>query len=398
MSAMSAENPQMVTSGFPETVEVPGSKSKSKSKTILVTTTGPIPRGHRYHGSQRNEFHFIDGLNNEIGRSVQNGYLTWDEVIEWFPLVYPTLEKGTFNIYRCPEPDPSDLAKTISQLEYPVNLLREGGAAFKGNSWFVILGLNKEYIKVEHTRQIPGLRVEPSPNLPTDPRLRYYWEAVRSRDRRCVLTGKTMKQSRDGPPGAQLVCCPVFPPELRGEWLEKGWPRRITDVSEEVVIGKEKLCSIQNGILMESRFSAPFTMNKFAINPKRNYKITVFRNEEHSQIIDGKRAQIPQVNIRTHKDNRVSDDLLYNHWKESVIINMTGRQKCDRLPNYNNFRSMCLSKPNDRTKRATEIYLAKALILDIDRCEHSTMYDIMEAELAAHGFAGYTDDDWCIDP
>ncbi|KAF3275580.1 hypothetical protein TWF970_006750 [Orbilia oligospora] len=362
----------------------------------------PIYRGSRYYDSKLNDFHFLDGHNNEVGRSEQHGNLTWDEIMEWFTLVYPNLKKGTFKVYRCPDANPMDLAKTISRLGEPIDLVKEKDVVFQGNSWYVILGLNKEYIKVEHTRHIPGLRVAPSTSVPTDPRceakrkpqLRYYWETVRSRDRKCVLTGKNMKQSKNGRPGAQLVCCPIYPPELRSEWLAKGWPRRITDVSEEVVIGKEKLCSIQNSILMESRFSSAFTMNKFSINPKRGYKITVFRNEDYSYTLDGKHALIAAVNTRTFKDNRVSDELLYNHWKESVIINMTGRQKCDLLPTYPNFRGMCTSTFDARTKLATEIYLAKALVLDIDRCEQPTMYDIMEAEFAARGFSGYTDDDW----
>ncbi|EGX47827.1 hypothetical protein AOL_s00083g39 [Orbilia oligospora ATCC 24927] len=362
----------------------------------------PIYRGSRYYDSKLNDFHFLDGHNNEVGRSEQHGNLTWDEIMEWFTLVYPNLKKGTFKVYRCPDANPMDLVKTISRLGEPIDLVKEKDVVFQGNSWYVILGLNKEYIKVEHTRHIPGLRVAPSTSVPTDPRceakrkpqLRYYWETVRSRDRKCVLTGKNMKQSKNGRPGAQLVCCPIYPPELRSEWLAKGWPRRITDVSEEVVIGKEKLCSIQNSILMESRFSSAFTMNKFSINPKRGYKITVFRNEDYSYTLDGKHALIAAVNTRTFKDNRVSDELLYNHWKESVIINMTGRQKCDLLPTYPNFRGMCTSTFDARTKLATEIYLAKALVLDIDRCEQPTMYDIMEAEFAARGFSGYTDDDW----
>ncbi|KAK6520899.1 hypothetical protein TWF506_001141 [Arthrobotrys conoides] len=369
-------------------------KKGSRSMSDLPHVTEPIYRGLRYYDSKLNDFHFLDGHNNEVGRSEQHGNLTWDEIMEWFTFVYPTLKRGTFNIYRCPDANPMDLAKTISRLGEPIDLVKEKDVVFQGNSWYVILGLKKEYIKVEHTRHIPGLRVAPSTSVPTDPRLRYYWETVRSRDRKCVLTGKSMKQSKNGRPGAQLVCCPIYPPELRTEWLAKGWPRRITDVSEEVVIGKEKLCSIQNSILMESRFSSAFTMNKFSINPKRGYKITVFRNEDYSYTLDGKHALIPAVNTRTFKDNRVSDELLYNHWRESVIINMTGRKKCDLLPTYPNFRGMCTPTFDTRTKQATEIYLAKALVLDIDRCEHPTMYDIMEAEFAARGFAGYTDDDW----
>ncbi|KAK6503309.1 hypothetical protein TWF481_008332 [Arthrobotrys musiformis] len=359
--------------------------------------TEPIYRGHRYFDSKLNDFHFLDGLNNEVGRSEQHGNITWDEMMEWFAIVYPNLKRGTFKIYRCPDSNPMDLAKTISKLGEPIDVVKEKDVAFQGNSWYVILGLNKEYIKIEHTHHIPGLRVAPSTGIPVDPRLRYYWETVRSRDRKCVLTGKSMKQSKNGRPGAQLVCCPIYPPELRAEWLAKGWPRRITDVSDEVVIGKEKLCSIQNSILMESRFASAFTMNKFSINPKRGYKITVFRNEDYSYTLDGKNAQIAAVNTRTYKDNRVSDELLYNHWKESVIINMTGRKGCDLLPTYDSFRNMCITNFDGRTKQATEIYLAKALVLDIDRCEHPTMYDIMEAEFAARGFAGYTDDDWWIE-
>ncbi|KAF3120915.1 hypothetical protein TWF569_002857 [Orbilia oligospora] len=371
--------------------DVPAIAEASKPKPSVAE---PIYRGSRYYDSKLNDFHFLDGHNNEVGRSEQHGNLTWDEIMEWFTLVYPNLKKGTFKIYRCPDANPMDLAKTISRLGEPIDLVKEKDVVFQGNSWYVILGLKKEYIKVEHTRHIPGLRVAPSTSVPTDPRLRYYWETVRSRDRKCVLTGKSMKQSKNSRPGAQLVCCPIYPPELRSEWLAKGWPRRITDVSEEVVIGKEKLCSIQNSILMESRFSSAFTMNKFSINPKRDYKITVFRNEDYSYTLDGKNALIAAVNTRTFKDNRVSDELLYNHWKESVIINMTGRQKCDLLPTYPNFRGMCTPTFDARTKLATEIYLAKALVLDIDRCEQPTMYDIMEAEFAARGFSGYTDDDW----
>ncbi|KAK6351378.1 hypothetical protein TWF718_004539 [Orbilia javanica] len=362
--------------------------------TSKLTIVDPIYKGHRYSDSKLNDFHFLDGHNNEVGRSEQHGNLTWDEIIEWFTIVYPTLKRGTYNIYRCPDANPTDIAQTMLRLGEPIDLVKDKDVVFQGNSWYLILGLKKEYIKVEHTRYIPGLRVAPSTSVPTDPRLRYYWESVRSRDRRCVLTGKSMKQSKNGRPGAQLVCCPVYPPELRSEWLAMGWPKRITDVSDEVVIGKEKLCSIQNSILMESRFSSAFTMNKFAINPKRGYKMTVFRNEDYSYTLDGKHAQIPSVNTRTFKDNRVSDELLYNHWRESVIINMTGRKQCDLLPVYHDFRSMCTPTFDARTKQATEIYLAKALILDIDRCEHPTMYDIMEAEFAARGFAGYTDDDW----
>ncbi|KAK6536779.1 hypothetical protein TWF281_000993 [Arthrobotrys megalospora] len=384
MSATSTTQAAPVVSGFPGVV------LPSQARTQ------PIYRGNRYFDSKPNDFHFLDGLNNEVGRSEQNGSITWDEIMEWFSIVYPTLKRGSYNIYRCNDANPKDLAQ--SRLEAPIDLQRFKDNMIQGNAWYVILGLNREYIKVEITRRVPGLRVAPNTCVPIDPRFRYYWETVRCRDRRCILTGKSMKQTKSGRPGAQLVCCPIYPPELRGEWIANGWPRRITDVSEEVVIGKEKLCSIQNSILMDSRFSAAFTMNNFSINPKRGYKITCFRTEDYSYTLDGKHAQIPQVNNRTVKDNRVSDELLYNHYKESVIINMTGRQKCDELPPYKDFRSMCTPTFDKLTKLATEIYLAKSLVLDIDRCEHPTMYDIMEAEFAARGFAGYTDDDWYTDP
>ncbi|KAK6495969.1 hypothetical protein TWF481_003014 [Arthrobotrys musiformis] len=342
----------------------------------------PIPTGIRYPGSKHNDFHFLDGMNNAVGRSEQNGSITWDELMEWFGIVYPSLRKGTFAIHKCQDHNPQDLAKSRFHMGPAIDLQKSKYSLVTGDTWYVILGLDGEYIKVEATREIPPLRVEPGTHTPNDIRFQYFWEAVRYRDRKCVLTGACIKITGGGHSnrGASL-------------WNTKGWQNRLVDDTEEVVMGKTKICSMQNAILMDSTYISAFTKNKIAINPEKGYKITCFRTEGTSYTLDGKLAHIPSINSRTPQDSRVSDELLYHHYKESVIINMTGRWGYDELPDYDEWCDMCVNKVDKFTKKATELYFAKALVLDIDRSEPITIYDLIEVEFAVRGFVGYTDDD-----
>ncbi|KAJ6261096.1 hypothetical protein Dda_3761 [Drechslerella dactyloides] len=343
----------------------------AKRFSVLYLTTMASDQGYnktRYAASTDQDFHFVDGKNQEIGRSEQSGSITWDDVMEWFSIVYPNLEPGTYRIHQCTEAEPKDPLRRHGRA---LDMKAAKNHLILANKWYVVLGLDGylvtlgDYIKVEITSEKPGLRIPPSPRPPHDYRYFNFWEAVRLRDRMCILSGLRLNQKIKCPKlPAELVSCHIFPPELIDEWNRKKMGSKVTDKRNPGIIGKTKINSPQNGVLVDLLLFKAFTTNKISINPRKGYKITTFRTDGEDSHVDSKRAHI---NKTCGDYDRVSDELLYNHYRESVIINMTGREGIDAVPEFSKWSRLGGGNLNHTHKEGVELFLAKRLAIDVNR-------------------------------
>ncbi|KAK6355092.1 hypothetical protein TWF696_004216 [Orbilia brochopaga] len=271
----------------------------------------------RYFGSTPRDFHFINGRNQEIGRAEQNGNVTWAEIMEWFSIVYPTLRWGTFRVHECLDRDPEDpLVRRGPAIDMPTS----GNHLILPNTWYVILGPDGRYIRIETTTDIPAPRVPPLRYPNRDYRLHFFWQSVELRDGICVFSDPHVNQT-------------LVPPQPG----TRGW-----------IPGRTVSCHIFPLELLE----------------ERGYKMTTFKTGDNILQNDGKGAII---NTDCGQDDRVSDDLLYNHYRETVIINMTGRRNFDVIDfgTTESWSHMGIPSPSLHQKIAVELYFKKVFALGV---------------------------------
>jgi len=98
--------------------------------------------------------------------------------------------------------------------------------------------------------------------LSTGFRVQGFRDAVRNRDRRCVITGaEVIAIAEDNWTGFQASH--IFPLAYEGEWTRGGFSRWITIVT---AVGGS-INSIQNGMLLRNDIHSQFDQYDFAINP-----------------------------------------------------------------------------------------------------------------------------------
>ncbi|PUU82978.1 hypothetical protein B9Z19DRAFT_937281, partial [Tuber borchii] len=136
-------------------------------------------------------------------------------------------------------------------------------------------------------------------------------DAVRARDRRCVITG-----------------CPaggiwewhgyeptfIFPLTYEQHWITHGYDKWIT-----IPGSSGSITSVQNGMLLRQDIGTLFQSYILSINPDDDYKIVSFRGSNYG--IAGTRLN------KTFRDDpsRPVDQLLRWHFRQAVLANVRGQ-------------------------------------------------------------------------
>ncbi|KAE8445133.1 hypothetical protein EG329_013735 [Mollisiaceae sp. DMI_Dod_QoI] len=151
----------------------------------------------------------------------------------------------------------------------------------------------------------------------TGTRVQAFVDAIRSRDRRCVITGRVaINADRNRWTGFEAAH--IFPLAFEGLWKEYNYGRWIKSPSNGEEIKGGKINSIQNGLLLSSDIHQLFDMYDFSINPDDNYKIVCFDRDGYDiagNFFDQRPLDDPQ---------RPADQLLRWHFRQAVLVNMKG--------------------------------------------------------------------------
>jgi hypothetical protein len=153
---------------------------------------------------------------------------------------------------------------------------------------------------------------------------------VRARDKKCVISGK----DNDGAPWdvwAGFEAAHVFPLQYESLWTQYDYGQWITNMES----GSSRINSVQNGLLMSENLHTQFDQYLFSINPdvrnlelvlailtrqKDGYKIISFMPNREG--IDGR--VLDPICRNPNNPDRVSDDVLRWHFRQSVLANIRG--------------------------------------------------------------------------
>jgi hypothetical protein len=101
-------------------------------------------------------------------------------------------------------------------------------------------------------------------SLQSGTRVRAFTDAVRSRDRRCVITGEEYLNDDEW---WGLEAVHIFPLAYEQHWKEHNYDRWISIPPGGEEIKGGTINSVQNGLLLDSAVHQGFDMYKFSINP-----------------------------------------------------------------------------------------------------------------------------------
>ncbi|KAF8534786.1 hypothetical protein BDD12DRAFT_387723 [Trichophaea hybrida] len=142
-------------------------------------------------------------------------------------------------------------------------------------------------------------------------RLATFRDAVRERDRRCVITGKRALNADHGF-WFGFEATHVFPLAYEGHWKEHNYGITIPSASGG------SLNSVQNGMLLRADIHMLFDCYAISINPDDNYKIVCF-------MLDGEGIAGRYLDQQFLEDpHRPVDQLLRWHFRQAVLANMRG--------------------------------------------------------------------------
>ncbi|KAK9318770.1 HNH endonuclease-domain-containing protein [Lipomyces orientalis] len=142
-------------------------------------------------------------------------------------------------------------------------------------------------------------------------------DGVRARDGKCVISGEVNDGALWGV-WAGFQAAHVFPLEHENLWMQFNYGRWITNM--DGVVGRSKINSLQNGLLMSENLHTRFDQYLFSINPDDSHKVITFMPNHWG--IDG-RILDPICRQPNHPD-RVSDEVLRWHFRQCVLANMRG--------------------------------------------------------------------------
>jgi len=149
-------------------------------------------------------------------------------------------------------------------------------------------------------------------SLSTGTRIQSFRNAIRLRDRRCVISG----QRALGVRWRGFEAAHIFPLAYEGHWNDNGYGRWITIPPENDKGGS--INSVQNGLLLRSDIHQLFDGYDLSINPDDHYKITCFSPDGSGlagKYLDQDFLDDPQ---------RPVDQLLRWHFRQAVLANMRG--------------------------------------------------------------------------
>ncbi|KAI9879850.1 MAG: hypothetical protein M1830_006873 [Pleopsidium flavum] len=140
-----------------------------------------------------------------------------------------------------------------------------------------------------------------------------FCDAVRSRDRRCIITGEEAVNAEFGS-WTGFEAAHIFPLAHEGHWIQYNFDRWIT----KSPVNGGSINSMQNGLLLGAGIHQLFDHYEVSINPDDNYKVVCFTRDGKN--IAGKHLDQTFLN---HPDRPV-DQLLRWHFRQAVLANMRG--------------------------------------------------------------------------
>ncbi|KIW86275.1 hypothetical protein Z517_01670 [Fonsecaea pedrosoi CBS 271.37] len=151
-------------------------------------------------------------------------------------------------------------------------------------------------------------------SLATGSRVATFTEAVRSRDRQCIISGRSIPTFNGIDFWGGFKAAHIFPLAYEGNWIKQNYGRWIT--SQPVQGGS--INSVQNGMLLSSHIQQLFDSYSISINPDDNYKIVAFQPTAFD--IEGKYLNRELFT----RPNAPADPLLRWHFRQAVLANMRG--------------------------------------------------------------------------
>ncbi|PUU80410.1 HNH endonuclease-domain-containing protein [Tuber borchii] len=164
------------------------------------------------------------------------------------------------------------------------------------------------------TEEAPLLRAL---SLHSGSRIKSFRDAVRERDRRCVITGlRSQRPDRWGWDFFEVAH--IFPLAYEDHWNQSNYSRWITVPPANESDGS--IHSVQNGMLLTPNMHALFDAYIVSINPDDNYKIVGFGPEATDENIAGRHLDQTFLN----NPLRPTDQLLRWHYRQAVLVNVKG--------------------------------------------------------------------------
>ncbi|KAI9439241.1 hypothetical protein H4582DRAFT_2075902 [Lactarius indigo] len=144
---------------------------------------------------------------------------------------------------------------------------------------------------------------------------------------------------------SRLKVAHIFPRVHDTEWIRKGYPSKITDTADEVVVGGlMKIDSVQNVITMRSDLHDAWDNYEFGVDPNNNYRITAFTNGNAD--VNGLYLQLNHIQDPTL---RPLDELFRDHFMQGIFKHMKGaveaRWSCEDFDDAFGDGSFKLSNP-----------------------------------------------------
>ncbi|KAH0547708.1 hypothetical protein FGG08_000197 [Glutinoglossum americanum] len=138
-------------------------------------------------------------------------------------------------------------------------------------------------------------------------------DAVRQRDRRCVITGKEALRAEHGI-WRGFEVAHIFPLAYEQHWTDSDYSRWITIPATR----GGAINSVQNGMLLRDDIHTLFDGYDISVNPDDNYKVVCFGP-------DGEGIAGKHLDQRFLEDPcRPVDQLLRWHFRQAVFANMRG--------------------------------------------------------------------------
>ncbi|KAH8147455.1 uncharacterized protein LAJ45_08612 [Morchella importuna] len=148
-------------------------------------------------------------------------------------------------------------------------------------------------------------------SLGTGTRVASFRNAVRDRDRRCIITGKEAVNADLGS-WRGFEAAHIFPLAYEHNWIMDEYDRWITIESTD----GGSINSVQNGMLLRADIHGMFDGYEVSINPDDGYKIVCF-------LRDGDGIAGRHLDQRFRDDpRRPVDQLLRWHFRQAVLANM----------------------------------------------------------------------------
>ncbi|KAG0127173.1 hypothetical protein HOY82DRAFT_82038 [Tuber indicum] len=154
-------------------------------------------------------------------------------------------------------------------------------------------------------------------SLPFGTRVASFRDAVRDRDRRCIISGWPARLSQFGN-WTGFETAHIFPLAHEEYWNDHKYSRWIT--IPPAIESDGSINSVQNGILVTSVMRDFFESYDLTINPDDNYKIVFFTPDSLDYHFAGHHLD------QSFLDNpfRPVDQLLRWHFRQAVLVNMKG--------------------------------------------------------------------------